>query len=642
MTLIEKLNRFFITNEKKLAIISILLASITSILLFDAKVSLSGDDCDYIVAADQFWKYFTYPGHHGPLYPIILSPLVGIFGVRLIMLKLLSTIFLVASLWFFYKGFQRVVPAIILIPALFLVSINPYVFFFASYTYSEPLYMFLQSLFFYFFSMYFWRNEKVYTLKKDWGKYVTISLLIIGMGLTRTLGFCTIGIVMLYFIIEHRWKDLLYIVCIFTILFCILFTSKPIIWPEGASVQSFETLLAKNPYNPEQGAEDISGLVKRVTQNSHIFLSGFLFKYFGFRSSSDLPLEEIPVLSLLAYMLFFIGLATVFRKNKVLKFTGLYAGAMILANFVLLHKLWAQDRFIMVYYPFILLFLLGSFYYYFTDKRIKKITFVYPVIIVALLTGTGIHAKNRIGRNIPILQQNLLGNDLYGLTPDWENFVKMSRWTDQNLDKDAIVVSRKPSISFVYTGRSFLGIFNVPYENIHEITESSLNDKNDYLFLVVERGTNYHLLAGLSPYLQNIFITKQNGKFMINEKEIQVAVVYKINRKFFRQDMNDYLDENNFNYTFEYDSFLKQFVNDSSISYQIVNPDVLLDQIKSNHIKYLILAKIRLYTSQNTGMYVNTIHQYISFIQMKYPDQFILIHSIGKEETCDLAEFIGQ
>jgi len=320
----------------------------------------------------------------------------------------------------------------------------------------------------------------------------------------------------------------------------------------------------------------------------------------------------------------------------------LYAGAMIFANFILLHKIWAQDRFIMVYYPFVLLFLFGGFYYLFTNKKVKKISFVYLVIVVAVLTGTGIHAKNRIGRNIPVLQQNLLGNDLYGLTPDWENFIKMSRWANENLDKDAVIVSRKPSISFVYTGRPFLGIYNVPYVNINEITESSLKDKNDYLFLTVERSENQHLLTELAPYIQHVFITKQNGSFLVNEKDVQSAIVYKINKSLFSQEVTDFLDANNFNYTLEYDSFLKQYVDDNSVSYQIINPDVLLDNIRSNNVKYLILAKIRLYTAVNTGMYVNTVHQYISYIQLKYPDQFILIHTIGKEETCELAEFIGQ
>ena len=642
MTLTEKINRFITNNERKSVIMALLCASIASILLFDIKVSLSGDDCDYIVAAGNFWKSFLYPGHHGPLYPIVLSPFVGIFGIKLIMLKILSTVFIVSSLWFFYKSFQRIVPAIVTIPALFLISINPYVLFFSSYTYSEPLYLFMQSLFFYFFSKYFWRNDTVYTLKKDWGKYLAIVFVIIGMGLTRTIGFCTVGVIILYFVLERRWKDMIYTAGIFTVVFGICYASKPVIWPDSATVQSFETLLAKNPYNPEQGTEDISGLITRVTQNSHIYLSSFLYKYFGFRSSSDIPLKDIPALSLLTYILFFICLVSVFKKNKPLLFTGLYAGIMLFANFVLLHTIWAQDRILMVYYPFILFFLFGGFYYLFMNRRFKKTASVYILLLVSVLIGTGIHAKNRIGRNIPILQQNILGNDLYGLTPDWENFIKMSRWVNENLDKEAVVVSRKPSISYVYTDRDFYGIFNVPYVNIQEIVEKSRIEKENYQFLIIELGSNQQLLAGLNPYMQYHFITKPEMNFTLNNKDIPSAIVYKIDKSLFSEDVTDFLDANNFNYTLDHDSFFKQYVEDNDIGYQIIDTDMLLKQIKDSNIRYLILAKIRIYTPLNTGRFVNTIHQYITFIHMKYPNQFTLVHTIGKEETCELAEFVGQ
>jgi hypothetical protein len=635
-------NRFFTKYEKIIVAISLIIASIVSILLFDVKVSLSGDDCDYIVSAGEFWKNFTYPGHHGPLYPIVLSPFVGIFGIRLVLLKFLSTIFIVSSLWFFYKGFQRIVPLFVLLPALFLVSVNPYVMFFSSYTYSEPLFLFMQSLFIYFFSKYFWQNKTEYSLGKDWKKYLIIVLTIIGLGMTRTIGLCTIGVVMIYFALERRWKDLIYMAAIFTLLFGIIYVSKPIIWPNSSTVQSFESLLAKNPYNLEQGPEDLAGLSKRVVKNSHIYLSSYLYKYLGFRSWTDIPLEDAPGLSVITYLLFIVCLISVFRKNKPLLFAGLYAGTMLMGNFILFNIIWAQDRVLMVSYPFILLFLFGGLYYLFTSRKFKGGFFIYPLILAAILIGTGIHDKNRIGRNIPVLQQNILGDDLYGLTPDWENFIKMSRWVNENLDKDAVVASRKPTISYVYTGRQFFGIYNVPYVNIQEVVEKKEADKDDYIYLAVEIGTKQQLLSSLAPYVQYIFITKQAaGNLKINNKDIQSALVYKIDKSLFSKDIVDFLNTNEFNYTLAYDKFVQQYVDDDNANFQLIDPDALLNFIKESKIKYLILAKIRLYTPQNTGRYINTVHQYISLIQFKYPNLFTLVHTIGKEETCELAEYVG-
>lgn len=643
MTLIKIINDFLTKNEKVFVILSLILAIITSILLFDVKVSLSGDDCDYIVAAGDFWNNFLYPGHHGPLYPIILSPFVGIFGVNLVLLKSLSALFIVASLWLFYKSFKNIVPIIVLIPSLLLVSINPYVLFFASYTYSEPLFMFMQALFFYLFSKYFWKSHQEYSIKKDWGKYIILALTIMGMGLTRTIGFCVVGIIIIYFITERRWKDLVYTVSIFTVIFCIFYFSKPIIWPDSPSVQSFDTLFAKNPYNPEQGAEDISGLIQRFFENSNIYLSGYLYKYLGFRSSSDIPLEDIPALSIFTYILFFACFIAVFRKNKPLLFTGLYTGTLIFASFILLHKMWAQDRLIMIYYPFMLLFLLGGLYYIFTNDKLKKISFIYPLILISILAGTTIHAKKRISKHLPVLQQNILGDDLYGLTPDWENFIKMSRWANENLDKNTVIVSRKPTISYVYTGRRFFGIYNVPYVNIHDITEQYSKEKENNILLTVEMNANSSaLIASLAPHLQNVFVSKKEGNFLLNNQQIQAAIVYKIDKTLIDDEFMNYLNTNNINYTLDHNTFLEQYVEDSQVRYQIIDPDILLNNIKDSNIKYLILAKIRIYTPKNTGMYVNTIHQYINFINLKYPNKFKFIHTIGKEETCELVEFIEE
>ena len=643
MTLIEKTEKFISNNEKMFVGLSLILATITSILLFDIKVSLSGDDCDYIIAAGEFWKNFTYPGHHGPLYPIILSPFVGIFGINLLLLKTLSTIFIVASLWFFYKSFQRVIPAIILIPTMILISINPYVMFFSSYTYSEPLFLFFQALFFYFFSKYYWKSDQEYDIKKDWKKYLILVFIIMGMGLTRTIGFCAIGVVIIYLIIAHRWKDLAYTASIFTIIFCLFYFAKPVIWPDSSSVQSFETLFAKNPYNPTLGTEDFSGFANRIIQNSHIYFSNYLYKYFGFRSSIDAPLNDIPILSILTYILYIICLISVIKKNKPLLFVGLYSGVLIFLTFILLHKTWGQDRMIMIFYPYILLFLIGGFYFLFYKKTFSKLSNFFLLIIISLLIGTGIHAKNRIGRNLPILQQNILGDDLYGLTPDWENFVKMSQWANDNLDKNAVIASRKPTISYVYTGRNFYGIYSVPRVTINDVIDSqSQEEKAKNEFLVVEHSLNNNAIKSLSPTLQHVFITKSGGPFLINNKKFNTALIYKIEKSLVTEELINFLNENNLNYTFDSDAFLRQYIEDKSNLHEIADPDIMLKELKDNNVKYFVLAQIRVYTSQNTGVYINTIHQYISYILLKYPNSFNLIHTIGKDEICELAEYIGE
>ena len=176
--LYQKTNDFFDRNKKIFFIISMITGVLMSILLFDVKVSLSGDDSDYILFADDFWRHFTFPGFRGPLYPIILAPFISIFGMNLIILKALSAIFILLSIWFLYRTFRDNIPAVVLIPSIFLVCICSFVFFYASYTYSEPFFMFIQSVFIYFFFNYFIKPEEgSHDLKTNWHKYLIIGAL---------------------------------------------------------------------------------------------------------------------------------------------------------------------------------------------------------------------------------------------------------------------------------------------------------------------------------------------------------------------------------------------------------------------------------------------------------------------------------
>lgn len=642
--LLDRMDLFFEKHERAFLWISLVLGALLSIFMFDCKVSLSGDDCDYIINAQNFIIHFIYPAGRGSLYPIAISPfLLG--GLNLLLLKSLSAVFILLSMWLMYKSFRGKVPASVLMPTLLITNICSYIYFYASYTYSEPFFMLVQSLFIFLFSKYFWNGKQGSSLpiQTNWKKFAFIGLCFLAMGLTRTIGYAVMGAVILYFCFQKQWKNLLYSFSASAIMFALFSILKKIIWPESGAAYNINNYLAKNFYGIEQGMEDIPGFINRLVVNSNMYLSGFFYQFLGIRPLSEVAPKEIPMLSIFTYTLFIVCAIILYKKNKPLFFTGLYAGTMNFASFILLQTVWAQDRLIMIYYPLMLLFLLGGIYYFLKNKILNKLTWLYPIILICLFIGTSIHSKAKIEQNIPVLQQNILGNDLYGLTPDWENFIKMSRWTKDNLDKNTVIASRKPSISYIYTGRKFYGIYNVPYVNIHNIAELYSKEKENNVFLTIAMNENASaLIASLGSHLQYVFVSKKEGNFFINNQQIQSAIVYKIEKTLINDDFMNYLDTNNINYTLDYNTFLKQFIEDNQIRYQIVNPDILLKEITENNIRYLILAKIRIYTPQNTGMYINTIHQYINFINLKYPNRFKLIHTIGKEETCELVEFTGE
>ena len=127
----QKSNDFFEQYQKVFLGISMIAGALMCMLLFDVKVSLGGDDSEYLTNAEDFWRSFKYPGSFGALYPIVISPIVGLFGYQFVLLKSISCIFMMAFLWFFYKSFLGKVSHTVLCPTLLLISINSFVFFYA-------------------------------------------------------------------------------------------------------------------------------------------------------------------------------------------------------------------------------------------------------------------------------------------------------------------------------------------------------------------------------------------------------------------------------------------------------------------------------------------------------------------------------
>ncbi|MDR2139424.1 MAG: hypothetical protein LBP50_07745 [Tannerella sp.] len=612
--------------------LSMILSVLMCILLFDVKVTQSGDDCDYILSADDFWHHFTFPGYHGPLYPIVLSPVTAIFGINLILLKSFSSIFILLSIWLFYKSFRGKVPDVILIPALLLTSICSYLFFYAAHTYSEPLFMLIQGLFFYFFSKYFLGEENTPSrLKKDWRKYLLLAALALGMTLTRSIGYGVLGAVILFFTIQLRWKNLLGMVAAFVLVFVSFKVLKSMLWPGSGEAYAVTSLLARDAYNPALGTEDFSGLVSRFVGNSNIYLSSCLSQFLGvidYRPSNYVAIK--PLRTILLYALYALCMAVLFKRNKTLLFTGLYAGVMIFATFLLMQTSWAQDRLVVIYYPFILLFLLGGICYLFQTGKLRKGFLIYPAAVLFVGFGTLSITKKRIQWNLPVLQQNLLGDPLYGWTPDWQNFIRGTQWAAQNLEKDAVILSRKPSISRVYAGgRKFAASFQaltVPLEKLE-----GLSYEGRTLIMVGVSSTVPH-----GEPLQYI-ITSNNQHFTIDGTQTKGVYIYAVPNEGLDEFIRT-LESEQIKYTLDYHAFLEQCKTMDNI--RIYNPDMMCRHLEDSKIDYILLPQLRMNPQKKDGMFINNIHRFVWFISYKYPERFWRVHTIGNDEPCEIVKFV--
>jgi hypothetical protein len=622
----ESMNNFLENNKKSFVWLALIIGTLMSFLMFDMKASLSGDDSDYVLYADKFCHSFTFPGFRGPLYSIILSPFVLIFGVNLFVLKALSAVFILLSIWLLYKSFCNKIKAVILIPAILLVSVCSHVFFYASYTYSEPFFMFLQSLFIYFFSKYFLTDdEKKYTLKSDWKKYLILGLLILALGLTRSIGFVILGAIILYFAIKLRWKDMFFTLSSTGIVFLVFQIFKKIVWPTAGSAYDLQNYLAKNYYNLNQGMEDISGFVERLMQNSNVYLSKFLYVFMGFRPEDTQIFA--PFLTVFTYILFIICFVAVFKKSKSLLFVGLYAGVMNFSSFIILQSNWEQDRLIMIYYPLMLLFLLGGIFYLFANK-LRKFKIIYPLIIISICIGSLSHSQAKISHNFPILKRNISGDKLAGLTPDWRNFILMSQWAAKNTDKNDVIVSRKASISYIYTGRQFFGISSVPTQPIDSLPTVTPNGKT-----ILITDAHEENIENLTPCLKLII----NGSVKFEDKISTLVYIYEIDNDKLEEIITQ-LDDLNIEYSLDSNKFIES-CKETPTDINIYNPYELLNNIEEQNVKYILMPSLRLKPEANTGQIIFTLNRYLSFINIKYPNRFFVVKTIGTSEPCELLEY---
>ncbi len=141
----------------------------------------------------------------------------------------------------------------------------------------------------------------------------------------------------------------------------------------------------------------------------------------------------------------------------------LYLGAAISATFISLQQSWDQMRMIVIYIPMLLLLLAWGVQQFSERKGFGFLAVLLPFFLVFVFFKTLGHSVEKMKVNQKVLAKNLSGNLYYGFTPDWQNYLLMSKWVGEHIPDTAVVASRKPSMSFIYSnGRDFYGMYRFP------------------------------------------------------------------------------------------------------------------------------------------------------------------------------------
>ena len=379
---------------------------------------------------------------------------ISMFGLNLMLLKLLSVSFFVLSVWVLFAAFKNRIPHLILITSIFIYATNFFALSYASLTYTEAFFLLIQSAFFWMFFRFLdnlpEKDSTFSQLGKNILKWLFLGFMMFLLYFTKTVGIGTFLAVAVYFLFQKEWKNSLATVVSFGAIYAVIEGLKKVLW--GSKITNFaqsNILFLKDAYDPSKGQEDMAGFIERFLGNVVIYLSGRFWEILGFKKENG----EFPVpLAFLTVALLIIGLIVALRKKqKYVLATVLYSAALLGITFFALQTSWGQGRLVMVYLPLMLMVMFFGFYNLFNKKSNASFQFFYFIFLAIFLWINTSTTLKKASKNIPIVKKNLIQGDKFeGYTDDYKNFLMLSEWCADSLPKGSFVASRKAPISFVY------------------------------------------------------------------------------------------------------------------------------------------------------------------------------------------------
>ena len=491
----QKFENWCAANDQKLLIGFLLLSFFLSFISFNARISEAHDDALYLEGG---WRYVhEFPTYfytqNAPLYPMFLAVLIKLIGFKLIVFKLFSMLFNLLGFYFFYKALSKKLPAIVFIPVALFQACNYLIMYFASMTFTEAFYFFLQGLFFFYAVkvVELLKNNSV-DIKAQWKNWLMLGLSMFLISTAKSAAIVAIPAVALFFILEKNWKALFAAIgsyLVFKLPYEILVKS---IWAaQNQFAGQSKILLQKDPYDKGLGEEDFSGFIQRFIDNCNLSLSKRFYQLLGWRD--ELSTETYGIITVLTLGLMLFGLYKIYKaKNKELLLIAIFTAAQIVLSFLILQARWDQPRITLVCMPVMLILILYGIYS--LSDSSSFIPTVYSMLLVLMLGSVLLSSFKRGFKNIPIVKKNLNGDTYFGYTPDWQNFLKASEWCADSLPANTLVASRKAPMSFVYgKGKKFFPIYSV----IKKDTTTNQSNPDSALAYFKKNNVSHVLLGSL-------------------------------------------------------------------------------------------------------------------------------------------------
>lgn len=459
----QKFENWANKNNNKIFYTLSVLCLFLSLISFNARISEAHDDALYLEGG---WRYVAeFPNYfytqNAPLYPLFLALLIKLIGFKLMVFKLFSIVFNFFGFVLFYKALKGKVPAVIFLPVVVFQATNHLIMYYASMTFTEAFYFFLQGLFFYYAVKLVGKLKiESANFKTQWRLWLMFGFSLFLIIAAKSSAIVALPAILLFFAIEKNWAAAGFSLLSYAVFKIPYELIVKIVWnaQNQFSGQS-KILLQKDPYDKSLGEEDMAGFIQRFIDNCNLSLSKRFYQLIGWRSEDNYDVYGFVTLITIAIAL--IGFWQIYKsKNKELFLLSLFTGAQLVLSFLILQARWDQARITLVCMPILLVMMFYALYHFTNRPGIGSS--IYTVITILMIGSVVLSSLKRGSKNLPIVQKNLKGDKYFGYTPDWQNFLKCSEWCADNLNPESLVASRKAPMSFVYgKGKKFFPVYSV-------------------------------------------------------------------------------------------------------------------------------------------------------------------------------------
>jgi hypothetical protein len=433
---------------------------------FDKKIAFLGDNASYYVFGKAIAAGKGYVNAHvvqeskvnsfPPGYPAIISVVVNTFGDDITTIKKANGVMYFISLvvlFFFFRQISKNIDLSFILT--FVMMFNFYLLQYSTWMMSEISFILFTSI-----ALLSLSNIKV--TKSPW-KCGWFYIMILSMAFAyhiRSQGIALFGGIFLYYLTQRNWKYLI----TSTVSFIALLIPWYIRNSDMATSPYSNALKYKNYYDHSQGVmQGLGDWIDRFTGNFSRYISSEISSaIFGYEPNYDAGSWFLGLL-----LLSVIG----FGIFKLKKFQIAIAG-YILGTFAILMiwpTVWTGVRFMLPLVPLLIfLFFFGIYQIIiFLLEKIKfdmqKVNKVLPYVFIIFFFV--------YFPKIDVLHKEAKKP----LNPLYRNYFAMAKWTKKNIDKDAIVLCRKPMLFHLYSDHYVNGIIknNDPDEALKLMKEGN-------------------------------------------------------------------------------------------------------------------------------------------------------------------------